>query len=336
MALHESALEELGLAPMWVRRGMGQANAGAAEEAAVALEAVPDGAAVRAEGTAPAQGLVGQGPAHDAGQARPATGRREDAFEQGARAPAARAEEAREFAAPVDRAAARPTQPTRPAPAEPSASSPPPDDDFAWFDDLPSQPPSEASIVAAERAERTEPALQTLDWYSKYSYAVARLLTDPNFEVRTMALYSDRMVGLAAPGHPLASGPVTLERLVSFPQVVVSRRGRDRGPLDDVLAEAGLSRRVAVIVPTHAAAAFLVLSAGLTGIIAGFAARQLSSATDVRAYEIPASLPPLPISAGWHARYDADPEHRWLRSQLQDIASEVAGTAESSARVQSR
>ena len=49
-----------------------------------------------------------------------------------------------------------------------------------------------------------------------------------------------------------------------------------------------------------------------------------------------AALPPVPISAGWHARYDADPEHRWLRSQLQDIASELAGTAVSSARVQSR
>jgi DNA-binding transcriptional LysR family regulator len=89
-------------------------------------------------------------------------------------------------------------------------------------------------------------------------------------------------------------------------------------------------------VPTHAAAAFLILSAGLTGIIAGFAARQLVSATSVRSYGIPAALPPLPISAGWHARYDADPEHRWLRSQVQDIASELAGTAASSARVQSR
>jgi DNA-binding transcriptional LysR family regulator len=94
-------------------------------------------------------------------------------------------------------------------------------------------------------------------------------------------------------------------------------------------------------VPTHAAATFLILSAGLTGIIAGFAARELASATSVRTYEIPAALPPLPISAGWHARYDADPEHRWLRTQVQDIASElagtaVAGTAASSARVQSR
>jgi hypothetical protein len=32
----------------------------------------------------------------------------------------------------------------------------------------------------------------------------------------------------------------------------------------------------------------------------------------------------------------ADPEYRWLRSQVQDIASELAGTAASSARVQSR
>jgi DNA-binding transcriptional LysR family regulator len=103
-----------------------------------------------------------------------------------------------------------------------------------------------------------------------------------------------------------------------------------------VLSQAGLSRRVAVIVPTYAAAAFLILSASLTGIIAGFAARELASATGVRSYEIPAALPPLPISAGWHARYDADPEHRWLRSQVQDIASELAGTAASSARVQSR
>jgi hypothetical protein len=62
----------------------------------------------------------------------------------------------------------------------------------------------------------------------------------------------------------------------------------------------------------------------------------LASATSARSFDIPAALPPVPISVGWHARYDADPEHRWLRSQVQDIASELAGTAASSARVQSR
>lgn len=142
-------------------------------------------------------------------------------------------------------------------------------------------------------------------------------------EVRAMPLYEDHMVGLAAPDHPLAGGPVTLKQLAAVPHVVVSRRGRTRGPLDDVLEKEGLSRTIAVVVATHAAAAFLILSTRLTGILAGFAARQLAATTSVRTYTIPAALPPLPISAGWHARYDADPGHRWLRSQLRAVASNL-------------
>ena len=162
MALHESALEELGLTPMWVRRGMGQANAGEAAPAAAALDAV-------------------------------AAGRREDAFEESTRVTAtsqvsaAPADDVRKFAASADRpvarthddraaaprrdvpqhpasdgsASARPTQPTPPTPAASSDSSSPPDDDFAWFDDLPAHAPSEARAVSVEHAE---PSLQTLDW----------------------------------------------------------------------------------------------------------------------------------------------------------------------------
>jgi uracil-DNA glycosylase family 4 len=156
MALHESALEELGLAPMWVRRGMGQAGAGQVAQAAAAVEAVTDGAALRAEVAAPVQGPAqespygsAQGAPRSAAQTGSAAGRREDAFEEGPRVTAA---------SPAS--AARSTQPSRPAPAEPSAATPP-EDDFAWFGDLPSQPPAEARTVPAERAE---PSPQTLDW----------------------------------------------------------------------------------------------------------------------------------------------------------------------------
>jgi DNA-binding transcriptional LysR family regulator len=143
------------------------------------------------------------------------------------------------------------------------------------------------------------------------------VIHDMGPEVRVMPLYEDRMVGLAASGHPLTSGPVTLERIAAAEHVVVSRRGRVRGPLDDALEQAGLSRQVAIVVPTYAAAVFLILSTRLTGIIAGYAARQFAATTGVRAYQVPAQLPPVPISAAWHARYDADPEHRWLRDQVQ-------------------
>jgi hypothetical protein len=60
----------------------------------------------------------------------------------------------------------------------------------------------------------------------------------------------------------------------------------------------------------------VVPSANLTGLLAGFAVRRLATATSVRSYAILAQLPSLPISAGWNTRYDADPEHRWLRGLI--------------------
>ncbi|HEY1620281.1 MAG TPA: LysR family transcriptional regulator [Streptosporangiaceae bacterium] len=144
-------------------------------------------------------------------------------------------------------------------------------------------------------------------------------------EVRTMALYEDQMVGLVAPGHPLASGRVTLRRLAAVPHVAVSRRGRVTGPLDDVLRQAGLTRRVAAVVPSYLTAAFLILTTDLTGLLAGFAARPIAAATGAHLYPVPAPLPPLPISAAWHARHDADPAHRWLRAQVRAIARDLAG-----------
>jgi DNA polymerase len=62
MALHESALEELGLSPLWVRRGMGQPTA-------AATEAVVTAAAVPARQEASVSQETSRGPS------RPATGR---------------------------------------------------------------------------------------------------------------------------------------------------------------------------------------------------------------------------------------------------------------------
>ena len=139
-------------------------------------------------------------------------------------------------------------------------------------------------------------------------------------EVRTQPLYDDHMVGLVADGHPLSQGPVTLARLAAVPHVTVSRRGRVRGPLDEVLEREGLSRRVIAVVPTYAAAAFLILSSDATGLFPGSAAGRLVDVLPARAFAVPAPLPPLPIALAWHARHDNDPAHRWLRAQIAAVA----------------
>jgi DNA-binding transcriptional LysR family regulator len=145
-------------------------------------------------------------------------------------------------------------------------------------------------------------------------------------EVRTAPLYDDHPVGLAAAGHPLAAGPVTLRRLAAADHVVVSRRGRTRGALDDVLATRGLARNVVAVVPTFTAAAHIIASSGLTGLLGARYARQVAGLTGACVYEVPAELPPLPMAQAWHVRHDLDPAHRWLRGQ---VAAVFGSTPES-------
>jgi DNA-binding transcriptional LysR family regulator len=122
------------------------------------------------------------------------------------------------------------------------------------------------------------------------------VIADLGPEVRTHTLFAERLVGLAAAGHRLAAGRVTLRRLAAVDHVAVSRRGRTHGPLDDVLASHGLSRRVVAVVPTYTAAAHIIASSGLTGLVTAGYASQVAALTGARVYEIPAELPTLPIS----------------------------------------
>jgi uracil-DNA glycosylase len=146
MALHESALEELGLAPLWVRRGSGQAvdagdasavSAGTGTEAAVAS---PDVAA--------RSGETGAAPADDDARNTPEMGRQDTTVEPRARVRA-------------EGAASAVNPPPATTPISTAETTPPPADDFAWFDDLPSSPPGEAPLAPAARAEFS---VQTLDW----------------------------------------------------------------------------------------------------------------------------------------------------------------------------
>jgi DNA-binding transcriptional LysR family regulator len=135
-------------------------------------------------------------------------------------------------------------------------------------------------------------------------------------EVRAQPLCQERLVGMVAAGHALASGRVTLRRIAAAEHIGVSRRGRTRGALDDILEQRGLARRVVAVVPTFTAAAHIITSSPLTGLIPASYAALVSALTGAHLYEIPADLPTLPLSQAWHVRHDLDPAHHWLRSQI--------------------
>ncbi len=150
------------------------------------------------------------------------------------------------------------------------------------------------------------------------------VISGPGPEIRAQPLYQERLVGMAAAAHPLASGRVTLRRIAAADHISVSRRGRARGALDDILDQHGLARNVVAVVPTFTAAAHIIAGSQLTGLITATYAAQAAALTGAHVYQIPASLPGLQISQAWHIRHDLDPAHQWLRNHVRAVMSPAA------------
>jgi DNA-binding transcriptional LysR family regulator len=137
-------------------------------------------------------------------------------------------------------------------------------------------------------------------------------------ETRIEPLIAERLVGVVRSGHPLAGKRVTLKRLAGADHLVFSRRGRLTGPVDDLLAEHGLRRRVVACAPNPAGGLFLLCNSDLVGLVPERIGRDALTTLGLRTFEVPLKLPPLEISMAWHPRYDADGAHGWLRQCVRD------------------
>jgi DNA-binding transcriptional LysR family regulator len=135
-------------------------------------------------------------------------------------------------------------------------------------------------------------------------------------DVRSMTVLTDRVVTIARRDLPV--DPATTDGFVALPHVVISRRGRRRNLIDDLLAEQGHRRRVAVTVPTVAMALRAVAVADLiTTAPARLTADQLGPA--LRSFPLPMPAPPIPAVLAWHARHEKDSAHRWLRGMITEV-----------------
>lgn len=123
----------------------------------------------------------------------------------------------------------------------------------------------------------------------------------------------DRLVAVFRAGHALEE--FTLDRFAAADHVIVSRRGRLRDGLDDLLAEHGLTRRVACVVPTSAIALQLVAHGAAVTVIAGRMSARGCQDLGLRTHPLDLDLPLPPVVLSWHRRDDRDPAHRWLREQ---------------------
>lgn len=138
--------------------------------------------------------------------------------------------------------------------------------------------------------------------------------------LRQRRLLSESYVAAMRADHPAAQD-FGLESWLAHPHVLVSGqigagRGNRRGPLDAVLAERGLSRRIGLTVPS-----FLLAIPALAGsdLIALLPSRVAAATPGLATYPPPIPVPGFELHLVWRARDDADPAIRHVAGLIAGI-----------------
>jgi DNA-binding transcriptional LysR family regulator len=150
--------------------------------------------------------------------------------------------------------------------------------------------------------------------------------TEPGISYEQVA--EDHFVVAVRPGHPLTHGPMTAERFAAAEHITVSRRGRFGNPVDDALAERGLSRRVVASAPTGAAAVQFVRRSDLVITAPAYTTRAMAGDFGLMILPMPLDLPPSPLHLSWHQRHDNDAAHVWLRGLARQALAGATREAE--------
>ena len=95
--------------------------------------------------------------------------------------------------------------------------------------------------------------------------------------------------------------------------------------LDQWLLGRGVQRRIVLMVPHFGALPAFVRGTPLLTTVPGLLARE--TFRGLASVAPPVTCPSMPMYAIWHARYQQDPAHRWLRTQLDAVVAPALAPA---------
>jgi DNA-binding transcriptional LysR family regulator len=119
--------------------------------------------------------------------------------------------------------------------------------------------------------------------------------------------------------------PISLEDFVRLPHVLTSLRpGRSvRGIVDEALEKHGLRRTVVLTTPRFLTVPSLVARAPVIVTMQARLARLFAAEFGLSLSPLPVELDRVTVSLIWHASYDHDPAHAWLRDQVAQLVAKL-------------
>jgi len=159
----------------------------------------------------------------------------------------------------------------------------------------------------SEALARGEPAL---------AVAPSRFVAGP---VIARALGEVRFGVVGRQHHPALRGKLTTARWLAHGHVVVRLGNEQSNLIQAELARRGLSRRVALEVPSFLAGLFAVSTSDLLMNAPVPLVDEAAAVLKLAVSASPVPLPRVKMSLCWHERFQGDAGHRWVRDRAFDI-----------------
>lgn len=131
-----------------------------------------------------------------------------------------------------------------------------------------------------------------------------------------LRLYDGEYVCVMRAGHPLASGPFTLDRFCAARHMLVSFSGRPYGFIDESLASLGRERKVVLTVNQFFTAGRVVANSNLLTVLPRHFVGVTGIAEQLVLRPLPFEVSPVHVDAVWHRRSQQLSAHAWLRQAL--------------------
>ena len=141
-------------------------------------------------------------------------------------------------------------------------------------------------------------------------------------------LFEDRFVFVARKGHPLVRGKITLATYTKLAHIIVSQEPNARGVVDDVLAQRGLTRNVALRVSHFLLVPPIIATTDYVAALSEIVARAMVTRLPLQLLKMPLDVPGATVQMMWHGRTDASEAHHWLRGLVEDVGRGIESSCQ--------
>jgi DNA-binding transcriptional LysR family regulator len=141
----------------------------------------------------------------------------------------------------------------------------------------------------------------------------ARFVDD---DIRSRSLGDLRFGVVGRREHPAMRRKLTTERWLAHAHVTVRVGNETTNVIEEELARRGLTRRVAIEVPSFLAGLLVVARSDYLMNVPLPLVDEAAALLGLRLREAPIPLPRIRFALAWHPRFQAEPAHQWARERV--------------------